>query len=90
MMRRDDDLYRYLVLVGHNLPDPVPGAGSCIFLHIWRGSNEPTAGCTAMAESTILQLLSWLDRDKSPRLVQLSRKNYMRLKDIWGLPEVTP
>ena len=23
----------FLVLVGHNLPDPEPGAGSCIFLH---------------------------------------------------------
>ncbi len=90
MMRRDDDLYRYLVLVGHNLPDPVPGAGSCIFLHIWRGRNEPTAGCTAMAEPVIVQILSWLEKDKSPRLVQLSRKNYMRLKHEWGLPEVIP
>lgn len=90
VMRRDDGLYKFLVLVGHNYPDPVPGAGSCIFLHIWRGSNEPTAGCTAMDEPAILQLLSWLDIEKSPRLVQLSRKNYLRLKDMWGLPGVIP
>ena len=89
VMSRDDDLYSFLVLVGHNL-DQVPGAGSCIFLHIWSGQNEPTVGCTAMSEGTMLQLLSWLDPGASPKLVQLTRKNYLRLKEEWGLPEVTP
>jgi D-alanyl-D-alanine dipeptidase len=32
-MRREDDLYHYGIFVKHNTP-PMPGAGSCIFLHI--------------------------------------------------------
>jgi len=88
-MLRDDDLYKYVVLVGHNTWKPKRGAGSCIFLHIWRGETTPTAGCTAMPEVAILRLLAWLDSDKNPVLVQLTREDYLRLKDAWGLPEIT-
>jgi len=62
-MRRDlahgDELYRWGVVVRYN-DEGVPGAGSCIFLHMWRGPESPTAGCTAMAEEELLFLLSWL------------------------------
>jgi L,D-peptidoglycan transpeptidase YkuD (ErfK/YbiS/YcfS/YnhG family) len=85
-MRRDDDLYRYTILVGHNTYKPVKGAGSCIFLHIWRGEDSSTAGCTAMAEANLLRLLEWLDTQRWPVLVQLTRKNYERLRGVWGLP----
>ncbi|MFC1694226.1 L,D-transpeptidase [Candidatus Latescibacterota bacterium] len=88
-MLRDDDLYKYTILVGHNTLKPDKGAGSCIFLHIWRGENSYTAGCTAMSEEHILRLLTWLDEKKNPVLVQLTRSNYLRLKDEWGLPEIT-
>ncbi|HRH97948.1 MAG TPA: hypothetical protein PLB55_18550, partial [Prosthecobacter sp.] len=47
LMCRDDGLYRWGALVAHN-PMNLPGAGSCIFLHLWRGEGLPTAGCTAM------------------------------------------
>src|SRR5215831_18973962 len=36
-MRRDDELYRWGVLVAHNVGPAVGGAGSCVFLHIWQG-----------------------------------------------------
>ncbi|MFA6471370.1 MAG: L,D-transpeptidase family protein [Candidatus Latescibacterota bacterium] len=85
-MLRDDDLYRYTILVGHNTFKPVKGAGSCIFLHIWRDENSPTAGCTAMEGENILRLIEWLDPEKHPVLVQLTRKNYERLRGKWGLP----
>ena len=62
-MRRDlahgDDLYRWGVVVRYN-DEGVPGAGSCIFLHVWRGPQNPTAGCTAMAEEDLLSVLGWL------------------------------
>jgi len=64
-MRRDlvhgDDLYKWGVLVRYN-DSTVPGAGSCIFLHIWRSPDSPTAGCTAMAEEDLLSVLGWLKR----------------------------
>ncbi len=62
-MRRDlvhgDDLYKWGVVVRYN-DSAVPGAGSCIFLHIWRSPDSPTAGCTAMAEGDLLSVLGWL------------------------------
>ena len=56
-MRRDDDLYMYTVVVGHNIDNPVKGAGSCIFLHLWSGPESNTAGCTAMSEQDMLKML---------------------------------
>ena len=88
-MLRSDDLYKYAVLVGHNTRRPKPGAGSCIFIHLWRNFNSPTAGCTAISEGDMLTLLSELDIDKNPVMVLLTRRNYLRLRDEWGLPEVT-
>ncbi len=62
-MRRDlahgDGLYRWGVVVRYN-DEGEPGAGSCIFLHVWRGPQNPTAGCTAMAEEDLLSVLGWL------------------------------
>ncbi len=87
-MLRDDNLYKYTIFVGHNVRNTKPGAGSCIFLHIWDTGESPTAGCTAMAEENILQLLAWLDPAKKPCLVQLTRKDYRRLRGEWGLPDI--
>ena len=39
-MRRDDVLYKWGVVVDHN-PAAIPGAGSCIFLHIWKSRSSP-------------------------------------------------
>lgn len=88
-MLRADDLYKYTILIGHNTWYPRKDAGSCIFIHIWSGMHSYTAGCTAMSEENILRLLSELDPDKNPIFVMLSRKNYLRLKHVWGLPDVT-
>lgn len=72
-MRRDlangDDLYQWGLIVGYNEP-PVPGRGSCIFLHVWRGPDSPTSGCTAMDREDLLSVLRWLDPSASPVLVQ--------------------
>jgi len=63
-MRRDlahgDDLYRWGIVVRYN-GEGTPGAGSCIFLHVWRAPGSPTSGCTAMSEGDLLDLLGWLD-----------------------------
>ncbi len=31
-------------------------AGSCIFVHIWQGEGQGTAGCVAAPEATIVRL----------------------------------
>ena len=85
-MRRDDELYRWVIVVGHNSNPPIPGKGSCIFLHVWAGPTSPTAGCTAMAKNNLEQLLAWLRPESRPVLVQLPESSYRSLRPGWGLP----
>ena len=68
-MQREDGLYRWGIVVAHN-PANQSGAGSCIFIHLWRGAGQPTAGCTAMSEGDLKRVLDWLDPALEPRLVQ--------------------
>lgn len=68
IMRRADGLYDEGVAIGHNLTGR-RGAGSCIFLHIWSGQGQGTAGCTALSRENVSKIVRWLDPAKSPRLV---------------------
>lgn len=85
-MRRADDLYRWGILVDHNVNPPVAGGGSCIFMHIWRGPGQPTVGCTAMEQADLELLLGWLDPKRKPLLVQLPASQYQKLRHRWNLP----
>lgn len=62
--------YALGLAVAHN-PRSVPGAGSCIFLHLWSGSRRGTAGCTVLRERDLAALARWLDTAREPVLVQL-------------------
>jgi zinc D-Ala-D-Ala dipeptidase len=74
VMLRNDGLYRWGLTIDHNMYPAIPGAGSCIFMHIWRGPGIGTEGCTAMPEEKMKILLGWLDPDANPVLVQLPEK----------------
>jgi D-alanyl-D-alanine dipeptidase len=87
-MKRTDDLYQLGVVVEHNGRPVAPGAGSCIFLHLWRNSGQGTSGCTAMAKDNMVKLLQWLDEGAKPVLVQLSEGEYERLGEDWKLPSI--
>lgn len=78
--------YRWGLVVRHNAAPPVAGRGSCIFLHVWAGPGSGTAGCTALEEERLTELLRWLDPKKSPLLVQLTEAEYTRLGAAWRLP----
>lgn len=78
--------YRIGVIVGYNAMPPVPGRGSCIFLHIWAGPASTTAGCTALDAAILADIVRWLDRAKRPMLVQLTSREYERLRAQWRLP----
>ena len=69
VLRRRDNLYKYAVVIEYNANPVVPGMGSAIFLHVWRGANKPTAGCVAMAEADILRFLQWLDKRQNPLIL---------------------
>lgn len=84
-MKRDDVLYKWGLVVDHN-STAVPGAGSCIFLHIWKSPASPTAGCTAMPERDLVKLLRWLDPVQHPILIQMPRAAYRSIQTKYGLP----
>jgi D-alanyl-D-alanine dipeptidase len=85
-MLRADVLYKWGIVVAHNSP-ATPGAGSCIFLHIWKNPKSATVGCTAMAEGDLVELLRWLDPAKRPVLIQMPRQDYETLGSQFNLPQ---
>jgi L,D-peptidoglycan transpeptidase YkuD (ErfK/YbiS/YcfS/YnhG family) len=89
-MRRDlhadgDQRYRLGFVIEHN-PRALPGAGSCIFAHLWKTAETPTAGCTAMAEPVMQATLAWLDPRRRAVFVLMPEDEYRRLHAAWGLP----
>jgi D-alanyl-D-alanine dipeptidase len=58
------------IWVRHN-PEAIPGAGSCIYIHDWIGRRGGTAGCTVLRRIDLEKLLSALNKEKSPVLVQV-------------------
>jgi D-alanyl-D-alanine dipeptidase len=83
-----EPLYKWGIVVEHNAPDVEAGAGSCIFLHVWKGADAGTAGCTAMSEQYLTAILRWLRPAARPLFVQLPRAEYDRLSARWGLPPI--
>lgn len=81
-----EPLYKIGLAINHNFPNPQIGAGSAIFFHIWQDEHSGTAGCTAMSEKYLTAILSWLEGNKHPVLVQLPICAYHELKSEWDLP----
>ena len=85
IMRRNDALYTLVIETKHNAVAQA-GAGSCIFLHVWRDTQSPTVGCTAMPQDRLRWLLGKLDPAKRPAFVLLPRSVYAELAATWDLP----
>ena len=84
-MRREDALYEIAIVVEHNTRQTEPGAGSCIFIHVWRGPQSGMTGCTAMPLSVLETITEWLKPDAAV-LVALPRSEYDALQGRWQLP----
>lgn len=96
-MRRTDGMYEFVLVVDHN-STRVPGAGSCVFLHVSQqsgpsdlsGPSDPsgngTTGCTAMPRARMVNLFGWLNPEARPLYVLLPRNEYDALRAAWGLP----
>jgi L,D-peptidoglycan transpeptidase YkuD (ErfK/YbiS/YcfS/YnhG family) len=74
--------YRHAVVINYNCSRE-PEKGSAIFLHVWRGENMPTQGCTAVSEADMIRILQWLDPQYAPVFIQGT------LEDIIGLADRT-
>jgi L,D-peptidoglycan transpeptidase YkuD (ErfK/YbiS/YcfS/YnhG family) len=80
-----DQRYRLGFVIEHN-PQAKPNAGSCIFAHLWKRPGDATAGCTAMADSTMDRLQGWLRPDRHPVFVLMPAEQYRNLHVGWNLP----
>ena len=63
-------------------------AGSCIFLHRWKGPDTPVTGCTAMASETLDALAAWLE--PGAVIATLPESSLPHLRARWGLPDPAP
>ena len=61
--------YAYGAVINYNMNPTIAGAGSAIFIHLWRSSNLPTAGCIALEEKHLLAMLHWLDKAQHPYIL---------------------
>lgn len=82
-MRRDDELYKMGLVVEHNSAGK-RGAGSCIFFHIRKSKDAPTAGCSAMREEDLSAIIKWLDPAKEPKVVQIPRSYCSEAKNLYS------
>lgn len=66
---RQDEVYDLAAVINYNMNPVKSGAGSAIFMHIWRGSLIGTAGCVAMNREHLEKVLHWLDQNKNPQIL---------------------
>ena len=86
VMRRRDRQYELGVIVEHNTAPAVPGAGSCIFLHVREAAGAYTSGCTAMPLPELERVAAWLDASRKPVLVQLPVGEMREFAGRYGTP----
>ncbi|MEO6800737.1 MAG: hypothetical protein ABI178_12435 [Rhodanobacter sp.] len=91
-MRRDihlngDQHYRLGFEIEQNWQQK-PGAGSCIFGHLWTSPTDTTVGCTAMAPAVMQSLVAWLKPRQKPIFVLLPQSAYLKVREAWQLPEI--
>lgn len=83
----DVPFYKLGAMILYNTP-PEKNAGSCIFLHIWKNSTSGTAGCIAMNEAHLTEILNWLHSKKQPIIAILPATVYDTMQTKWKLPSL--
>ena len=81
-MRRDDSQYELGIVVEHNKLAQ-KRRGSCIFIHVKKSEDSPTAGCTAMSLEEIKKITLWLDKKKNPILIQIPKSSAHEIKKLY-------
>jgi len=81
-MKRNDAQYELGIIVEHNTKQK-QNAGSCIFIHVQKHQNTPTAGCTSMSYEDLKKIVAWLDSNKNPILIQVPKKYLQEVKKLY-------
>ena len=59
-LRRDDQLYDFIIEIDHTVCPRVAGRGSAVFIHVAKPGLAPSAGCVAMPKPRLRRLLEKL------------------------------
>jgi L,D-peptidoglycan transpeptidase YkuD (ErfK/YbiS/YcfS/YnhG family) len=78
-MRRDDNQYKYGVVIEYNMHPIEKGKGSAVFLHVWKDAGA-TLGCVSMSEEMVLKILGWLDPAKKPLIIMGTESELRAMK----------
>ena len=60
-LTRNDHKYDFVIPIKYNFKKPIPGKGSCIFIHLTK-DYKPTAGCIALKEKDFLIMLKLIKK----------------------------
>lgn len=80
--------YKYGLIIDNSNGQSAGKNGSCIFVHIWSGQGRSTAGCTAMKESDLINIIKLLDKRFLPVIVQLPLNTYKKYRNRLGFPAI--
>ena len=69
--------YKYCMVIEYNTHPVVKGKGSAIFFHLADANYSPTAGCVAIKESDMDQILLWLDPNKQ-KAILMGNKSHLQ------------
>ena len=61
-LKRIDRKYDLLIPIKYNFEKPIPGLGSCIFIHLTKDYN-PTEGCIALSQKDFLIMLKIIKKN---------------------------
>jgi len=61
-LKRVDHKYDLLIPIKYNFEKPIPGLGSCIFMHLTR-DYKPTEGCIALNQKDFLIMAKMIKKD---------------------------
>jgi L,D-peptidoglycan transpeptidase YkuD (ErfK/YbiS/YcfS/YnhG family) len=56
-LRREDNLYDFIIEIDHNTRPRIARRGSAVFIHVARRGLKPTAGCVALSLPRLRRLL---------------------------------
>ena len=64
------NVYKYCMVIEYNTNPVIKGMGSAIFFHLNRNETQkPTAGCVAINEKDMKQILKWMSPDLKPSIL---------------------
>jgi L,D-peptidoglycan transpeptidase YkuD (ErfK/YbiS/YcfS/YnhG family) len=66
-LKRKDYKYDLLIPIKYNFKKPIPGLGSCIFIHLTK-DYKPTAGCIALKKDDFLILLKLIKKNSKIKI----------------------